>query len=726
MKELPNAHPPDDQESAQIDLRHYLEVLRKRAWIVAAVVALGVTATVLYTLRQPSVYRASASVIIDPKPPQVFGSKVQEVIQLGTAGYWSNQDYYNTQVEILKSYDLAKMTVVRNDLQHDIRLVPRMPNDTRTEEQLIDDAAAAVKRTLEASQDRDSRIVRVYVNHTNPQLAIDLANKHIDTFLAYTRGLRSEGSGSVGEYLARELDRAEKELKENEQALYKFKKENDILSVSLEDKQNILAADIARYTNAHSEAKIARLSLEAVRERAQKLSDADVMSSPLFGLTESGTTVEQIKSQLSVEKQRLAELGEELGPKYPEYANQVQKVHEIEAALKTEAHRVVREIDEKYQAALAKEQKYAAELERLKQEAFELGPKSIEYNRYKRQYDHAEENYNLVLSRLQTNDMAGRNKEINIRPHGSARVAPKVAPRIRLNLALALLLSLLLGVGVAFAVEQLDQTIKSGEAIERAVGAPLLGIIPMVEEAGPRGDFSLNGERDLFVFRNPKSRVAECCRSIRTNILFSAADRPRRSLVVSSPRPQEGKTTTAVYLATTMAQSGQRVLLVDTDLRRPRLHKSLNVARNIGLTNMIVGQSTMEDAVKTTDVPNLFVLASGPNPPNPAELLLTDKFRAVIEKLEKSFDRVIFDSPPLLAVTDAVVLARHTDGVILVVRAGETTIDDATHAARQLRDVDAEILGTVLNDTNVGDRRYGYYQYYAHSYSESADAEQAT
>jgi len=716
----------NEPEQSSLQLRHYLEILRKRAWLIAAVVAVGVTGTVLYTLRQPKVYQASASIIIDPQPPQVFGSSVQEVVQLGTGGYWSNQDYYNTQVEILKSYDLAELTVRRYGLQHNEKLVPKKLGDPRTEDQLVAAASAALTGMLDSSQDRDSRIVRVFVRNTDADLAVDLANKHIDTFLEYTRGLRSEGSSSVGEYLSGELDRAEKSLRENEEALSKFKQDNDILSVSLEDKQSMLAADLERYTTAHSEAKIKRLELEAVRERISKLSDEDVSASPIFGLTGNEATVEPIKSQLATARQKLAELREELGPKHPVYLSQLEKTAELEKILKTEAHRAEREIDEQYQATLAKERRYAAEIERLKQDAFELGPKAIEYKRYRRKYKHAEDNYNLVLSRLQTNDISSRNREINIRPHTSARTAKLVAPRMRLNVVLAVLLSLIVGVGLAFGLEQLDQTVRAGDALEIAVKAPLLGVIPIVEEVGPRADMALSQDRDLFVYRNPKSRAAECCRSIRTNILFSTADKPHKKLVVSSPRPKDGKTTAAVYLATTMAQSGQRVLLVDTDLRRPRLHKSLGVARTPGLTNMILGESSAEDAIKNTEVPNLFVLPAGPNPPNPAELLLTSRFQAVLAELEQKFDRIIFDSPPLLAVTDAVVLTRAADGVVLVLRAGQTTMDDAMHAARQLRDVDGEILGVVLNDADMGDRRYGYYQYYAHTYAEAGDATQST
>lgn len=715
----------NDGDSLRQLLHRYLELLRKRYLIIAAVVALGVTLAVLYTMRQPKIYRASASVIIDPQPPQVFGSKVQEVIQLGTGGYWTNQDYYNTQVDILGSYDLAEMTVRRFNLQHNEELVPRDANDPRTEEERVTAATQALAANLKATQNRESRIVNVHITHTNSDLAVLLANRHVDTFLEYTRGLRSEGSGNVSEFLAKELDGAEKHLHSSEQALHRFKEDNDILSVSLEDQQSILAADIKRYTGALSDTRIQRLELESLLARAKKLAAEDVLESPIFGLVRDNIAAEQIKGQIAIERQRLAEIGEEYGPKHPVSVNQQKKVRELEAALAAEARQVVRTLEEKYRATIATEQKFAGELERLKQEAFQLGPKAVDYNRAKRTYDQAEENYRMVVGRLQASELTGKNKEINIRPHTVARDSVLISPRMKANIGLAFMLSLVLGVALALGVDYLDRTVKSAESVERAVGVPVLGLIPVVESAVFEDEDQMAKERDLYVFNHPKSRAAECCRSIRTNILFSSADHPRKRLVISSPRPREGKTTSAIYIGTTMAQSGLRVLLVDTDLRRPRLNRSLGISRNKGLTTILLGESDYEDSIKSTDVPNLYLLPSGPQPPNPAELLHSDKFKAVVEELDKRFDRIIFDSPPLLAVTDGVVLSRNADGVILVVRSGVTTLDDAANAARLLRDVNSPILGVVLNDMTLDGRRYGGY-YYGYGYGDSSEAEQPT
>ena len=718
----PVVHSTVPGDGNEFRLAAYLRVLRKRIWVIGAVTAVGLTAVVFYTLRQPKVYEAVASVEIDPAPPQVFGREFQEVISLGPQSTWQNQEYYNTQVRIISGYQLAQQTVITNQLFENPKLVPPVPNDSRTRDELIKAATDVFAASLSASQQRDTRIIDIKVKHTDPELAIELANKHVETYLTYTRSLRTEGGGKVSGFLAAELDTAQSRLKATESELLKFKKDNDILSMTLEDKQSILAKDLGRLSEAVTEARVKRMELAALRERLQQLEGEQILESPVFGLTTNMTSnaalVGLLKDQYFREKQILVELGEQLGPKHPQYNAQKNKVEEILTAIKNEAKLAERELEEKYQTLQSNEKVFSGELNRLKQEAFELAPKSLEYSRLVRQQQSDEANYTLVLGRLRSSELSSRNVEINVRTHAVARDTTLVYPRMKLNILLGFMLSLMLAIAVGFLLELMDRSLKNAEDVNAAVHAPFLGVIPVVEEVARDNTEESQRERDLYVFRHPSSRVAECCRSIRTNILFSSADRPMRTLTISSPRPREGKTTSTIYLGSIMAQSGQRVLLVDTDLRRPRLHKSLGVSRAIGLTNLLLGESTIEDVVKTTDVPNLFVLPCGPTPPNPAELLLTKRFREILEQLEGRFDRILLDSPPLLAVTDAVILARLSDGVVLIAQAGKTAADDARTAASQLRDVEAPILGVILNDMDLSDKRYGY-SYYQYGYGET-------
>lgn len=732
---------PATEDAPVLDLRRYLRILRKRIWVVAAVVAVGITAAVLYTESKPKVYQATASVVIDPTPPQVFGNQVQEVIQLGAGSYWSNQEYYNTQLEVLVRYDLVARTVDDDCERHGCRIVDELVppgavpvtalggpagGRERSRDERMALATEMIVGMLSADQMRESRVIKLHVQHTDPALAVDIANRHTRTFLDYHRNLRGESTDEIIDFLDDELAMAARELEASERALLDFKQENDILSVSLEDKQNILAADIARYNAALSDARIQRIEQSTLRDRVKALDGEDIMETPVFALASSGTMVEALKEQYVREKHRLAELSQELGPRHPAYLSQEKKVAEQRQALESEARRGLRELDERYQAALARERQLQGEADRLKAEAFELGRKAVEYNQLARKEQSDEERYQLVLGRLSASKLSRRNTASNVQPHMSAREAVLVYPRLSINVIVAAMVSLMLGLGLAFLLDLLDRTLKSPEDVERTVGAPLLGIIPIVDVAAASDDQARKRNRDLYVFKNPKSPVAEHCRSIRTNILFSAVDRPMRIITVSSPRQAEGKTTSTIYMGTTMAQSGQRVLLVDTDMRKPRLHRSLGASGMRGLSELLLPDTDMDEAldgaIKTTDVPGLYLLPCGKQPPNPAELLLTGRFREVLERLGERFDRVLLDSPPLMLMNDAVVLSRLSDGVIMVAQAGKTSIDDLARSARMLRDVNAPILGVILNDLDVSSGQYGSYYRYGYGYDQADGA----
>jgi capsular exopolysaccharide synthesis family protein len=255
--------------------------------------------------------------------------------------------------------------------------------------------------------------------------------------------------------------------------------------------------------------------------------------------------------------------------------------------------------------------------------------------------------------------------------------------------------------------------------VEQRLGVPFLGMVPIIPE--PKE----SALRDMYIHHHPKSSVAECCRAIRTNLLFMSPDRPFRTLLVTSTAPQEGKSTSVINLGVAMAQSGNRVLLLDTDMRRPRLHKAFKVPNDIGISSLVVGQGTLDEAVKSTEVPGLFVLPCGPVPPNPAELLHTKAFTDLLAQASQKFDRVILDSPPIHPVADGVVLATVVDGVVLVFKAGLTNRTLAKRAVRALRDVQAKVYGAILNSIDLEDPKYGgyyaEYRRYGYYYGERQD-----
>jgi capsular exopolysaccharide synthesis family protein len=712
---------PDDSVSAA--LHQYREIIGKRLWSVLAIVLVGVTATVLYTLHRPKVYEASATVIVNPQAPRV--NKDDDVIELGPGSIAFSHEYYNTQIEVLKSFPLARATVIDGPGGAKLydRLVPRATAPALTDEQRIDAAAEQFLGMLTVIQVRDTRVIAIHVRSVDPELAKDLANAHVTSYLASVRAKRTVGTGAASQVLSAQLDNAKRRLEDAENKITAFKAANDLTTISFEDKQNTIVSDLQRYSTALADAHVKRIDLAAERARAMASAQDDVLVSPVFALASSEQVVEQLKLEYTRAMQEFIEIDAKYGPKTAQDEAAKAKVDKLHDQLQSEAARAIKEIDARYQAVVVAEKGYEDLVDERKKDVARLDKLYTDYAPMLRDQKSAELEYTQLLTRLESSRHEEQNDLINVEPHEMARHAELVLPRMSVNVAVAGILSLLLGVGLAFLLAHLDRTIKDADRVEQLVGAPLLGIIPMIPEA-VSGDSTVD-LRDSYVFKHPKSQVAECCRSIRTNILFSAAERPMKTITVSSPRPSEGKTTTAIYLGTTMAQSGQRVLVIDTDLRRPRLHKSLGVSRNLGLTTLLLGQSTADDVIKATDVPNLYVLPCGPQPPNPVELLLTKRFEAVLAELAARFDRILLDSPPMLAVTDAAVLSRISEGVILVARAGQTLRDDVAMSVRQLRDIDAQILGVILNETDTSDRRYGGYYYSYGAYGDGAKTEVA-
>jgi capsular exopolysaccharide synthesis family protein len=372
-------------------------------------------------------------------------------------------------------------------------------------------------------------------------------------------------------------------------------------------------------------------------------------------------------------------------------------------------------VKNEYQEIAKTERNLQALLNETKSDAFGLNQYEREYLELKRAHDNNQRLYELVLKRLKDTGVSGMLQVSNVRILDRARMkGSPVRPNTPRNLALAIVMGLMGGVALAFAIEYLDRSVTTQDQVEQQLGLTFLGLFPSIER-GKDGKL-----QELHVHTAPKSAVAECLRAIRTNLLFMSPDRPLRTILVTSSGPQEGKTTTATSLAITMAGSGNRVLLVDADMRRPRVHKVFGIPNGGGLSSLVLGDGRLADAIRETEVPGLYALPCGPVPPNPAELLHTAAFRKLLAEMAQGFDRVIVDSPPVGVVADAVVMSTHVDGTVVVVKAGRTSREVARKGIRQLRDVNANVLGAVLNDVDLQKHgQYAYYQQYGYYYGDS-------
>jgi succinoglycan biosynthesis transport protein ExoP len=698
---------------SKIDFRAYWRTIRKRWPFVVLSMIVATVVAFVYTYRQPKIYEATCQLIIEPMAPQILpGSK--DVVELGTGTFWANREFYETQYRIIQSTNVGQRTAEKLGLQFD----PDYAGIVGPNHDL-----AALGRTVAGQLTikplKDSRLALITATDTKPQRAALLANTVADTYIEYNLDYKLEGARSAMSWLAEQESDLKRQLEDSELKLYQFKKDRNLLAVSLDDKQSMLSSNLASVNTKLTELHIRLLELDAKRKMIQRARNNITDEETLPEIHDNGT-ISALRGSFVQLAKEYGELSSKYGPEHPKMKAIVAQMDSIRKSYEQEIDAVLVSFEKAYQELVDNEHSLRALMAQQKNEAIEVSKIEMEYKPLQRSAEQNDKMYGLIASRQKEIDITGPMRTNNVRVLERAIVpgAP-VRPKPIQNLLLGLALGLGVGIGLAFVIEALDNTLKTQADVEQCLGTAVLGLVPIIggapgAEAVQVGD-NLR-ERDLGVFLDPKSVAAECCRSIRTNILFMSPDRPLKTMVVTSPSPQEGKTTTAINLGVTMAEAGGRVLIIDTDMRRPRLHRSFGVPNQVGISTVIVGKATLEEAIKRTDVPNLDVLTCGPVPPNPSELLHTHRFGAVLAECAKLYDRVILDSPPTSAVTDPAVLGNLVDGVVLVIKAGETTRESALHARRQLAAAKARLFGVVVNAIDFSNPAYGYEYYYRNYY----------
>jgi capsular exopolysaccharide synthesis family protein len=693
--------------------RRVLAIISKRKWIFALALAVAVGVGATYIATAPKVYEARASIIIYANTPQVLGGQFRDVVDVEMGSWWSAREYIQTQYDELRSESLAADVALALEKKGKLELlgVGAGPQGRAF-------AVPVIRGALSVEPVKESRTVVLAVRYRDPDTAAELANTIAETFKDKNLERRLGRTRENNVWLSEQLGSAKTHLEKSEMDLYEFKRREGVISVSLQDSANILSNQLKKLNEAATDAKTKRIQLAARKKVLNELRTNDPVYDPKPEIGESKSTdsVGHLKEMFLEQNAKLLELKGKYLDEHPTVIAQKARVEAIRAELRRESELALKTVEADYSLALETEKSLTAALEQVKEEAIAVNKKEIEYDRLRRQAENDAKLYDMLLGRLKESGLAGQLQTNNVRLLDSANTPHRpVSPNVPLAITLSIVLGLAAGFGLALLLDFIDNTVKSHDDIERLVGVPFLGLIPQI--AG-KGNGATTDASPLYIFEKPKSAVAECCRAIRTNILFMSPDRPLRSILVTSSGPMEGKSTTSINLAVTMALSGNRVLLLDTDLRRPRLHRAFGVAAEHGMSTLILGESRFEDVIKSTSIPNLWVIPCGPLPPNPAELMHAQRFREVIKELAERYDRLIFDSPPLNVVTDAAVLSALVDGTVLVARCERTTRDMLQRARRQLSDVNANVLGCVLNEVNLmqGDARSSYYYYQRYGY----------
>jgi polysaccharide biosynthesis transport protein len=737
-----------DLGAGRIDFQVVVQILRRRKWAAVGVLMVSLLAGLLITVRSPRIYRATATLLIEQATPEVL-SGVRQVYDLGTGTYWNSQEYYQTQYKIIRSRPVAERVVALlgisgPDLAEKLRqagpasLEARVAGDVfaglpeelrdklvfvgadaaRSREDIVKslvdfDGPAFIQGKVQIRPVKDSRLAEIWVDDTDPKRAAVIANSVADAYLEVNLDQKIGFTRSAVDWLSDQTQDLKSKLESSELELHEFKKANNLVSVSMENHQTMVAETLNQLNASLSQVRAHRLALESRRATVQRLKTDDQPLDELESVLAS-ELIQGLKVKLSDLQQEEAELASRYTGDHPKLVAARKRLAMVQGDLNMEIDKLLRSIDGSYKTDLDNERRLQGAIESVKTEAFEINKKEIEYGRLKRDRDNNQALFDMVLKRQKEADLTEMLKVNNVRKLEAALPpTTPISPRTSFNMMVALFLGVFGGIALSFVVERLDNSLKSQEHIERFLGLPFLGFIPsMVRRKGHDATPAGQSERDQYVLEHPRSPVAECCRTIRTNLMFMSPERPAHSILVTSPGPREGKSTMSIDLGITMAQAGGRVLLVDTDMRRPRLHKSFGVSNAVGISTVILGDATIDQAIVPSGVPGLDLLVCGPIPPNPVELLHTDTFADLAKHLEKAYDRVIYDSPPVAAVADALVLASLVSGVVLVIHAGHTTWQLATEAKRRLVDVGGRIFGVVMNNVDLDSPHYNSYTYY--------------
>jgi polysaccharide biosynthesis transport protein len=721
------------QESA---LGEYVRVLVKRKWTVLACLVTIFTVVAIASLKMTPVYEASGSIAIN-KPDS-------GLVNFSNSPTF-NVDYYDpteleTEVKILQS-DLLALQVVK-ELALDRRpefggKAPALPSsldlapdplqaDTGRTSSLLSSFRSNLRVTLAPN----THIIEVHYRSADKELAANVVNTVMTTYTENNFKSRFDSTMQASDWLSKQLVDLQMKVETSQEKLVRYQKEHEILGI--DDKQNITTSKLDELNRALTTAESERMDKEAVYRLVQA-GDSDTIASAASALDASGagiqsasTLLETLRAREAELKIQAAELNTQFGPSYPKLAQINNQLKEIDAQLLMETRKVSAKIKGQYMAALQRENMLHDALEKQKQEANKLNESAIEYSLLKRDLDTNRQLYEGLLEKLKEAGVSAGLRSNNFRIVDIARVPTgPIEPNIPRNLSFAFMLGLTSGVGLAFLLEGLDNTVRTTEQAQMISGLPPLGMIPLGSRSAREGAsakrlvIATSKEAvELITQVRPQSQMAESYRALRTSLLLSNLGAPPKVIMVTSALPQEGKTTTSINCAVVLAQKGIRVLLIDADLRRPSIHKTLGMGPRSGLSNVLTGSATLENAITRSPIlPNLDVLPAGTPPPNPAELLASTNMRDVLQELRGHYDHIVVDTPPTLSVTDAVVLSPRADAIVLVIRSGQTTKQALRRSRDILMQVNAKVSGVLLNAVDLSSPDYYYYYEYQGKYA---------
>ena len=723
---------PWDQMPREPHLLDYLVILRKHQWLILTFLLTVVTVVTIASFKMKPVYEAAARVEVDkesqsPLPFQEENS-YDEFVDMDS--------YLETQTKILESETLAFQTIKSMDLAR----YPEFGGGPGT--LAFGQGGAGTRRPailgaflggLSVKRVPNSRLIQVEFEAEDPQLAAQIVNAHLQNYIEQNFRSKYDATTQASNWLSSELEELRIKVEKSEDARLAYERQNQIWQI--DEKQDITTQKLADLSKAVTDAQTGLAEKEALYRMALS-GNVDALPA-----ARENPVIQDLLKRKAETNSAYADALNQYGPNYPKVqrlaAQQQQVADDLASAQKT----MVDSIQEEYNTARSHVDILQASLDKQKADANDLAEKLVQYHILQHDAEANKQLYDGLLQKLKeaTISVGLRSSNIRVVDPALAPTSPSRPQKAR-NILLAFLVGLVGGIGLAIFREYLDNTVKSPDDIETLTGLPSLAVVPALP--GMNGHHSRRlawpsrdpipqagtGPRvELLSYLQPKSQISEAFRALRTSLLLSQAEHPPQVILVTSALPREGKTTAAVNLAVTLAQLGDRTLLMDSDLRKPGIRRAMNltIGKELGLSSFLAGVCTLDEAILPhPTISNLSALTTGPVPPSPADLLSSHRMQEAIAEARRRFKFVVIDSPPIMAATDAVIISALTDGVLLVVRSGETPKEAFTRSRDLLAAVKSRLLGVVLNavDSSAPDYYYSYRYYpYAYGYGYGED-----
>lgn len=731
-EEAPIVRPDDygyDFEGPSVSLgaafRQALSIARRNLWLIVSIIAAFVIAAAIVTMFITPKYTAQTSMEIANRSDEVLGDKLDSSTDsTDNADVYDVDRFLNTQISILTSRSLAERVAQRLNLYSNPRFFTAMQaseDGFKTDAERRNGVIELLQKHFKATLSAQTRIAQVEVTTIDAKMSADIANAFAAEFVQANLQRRFDSSAYARNFVREQLEQARVRLEQSEQELNTYARQAGLIRArdassssaagDSSSSSSVTSASLMQLNQAANDAQARRVAAEAhwAAERGQPL-----LSSPA---ALSSLVVQQLLERRSEQQAQLDSARDRYLEDHPTVQRLTSQLRDTNEQLTIQATHARDAVRAEYVAAQAAERNLRAQVGQLKGATLQEQDRSVRYNTLAREADTNRSIYDGLLQRFrELNASSGITaSNISIIDQAEPPEDPS-SPNAMLNLALAVLLGTLVAAAVVFLKDQLDDRVRVPEEVEQKVGLNLLGVVPEAKNDDP-----------VEALRDPKSVVSESYSALRSSLLYSTRDGLPKLMLITSAQASEGKSTTSYAVTRSMALVGKRALLIDADLRRPSIHRLTGVANKRGLSNLLVGENTIEEVVVPGDVANLFVLPSGPVPPSPAELLSSPRLAALLETLRDTYDCVVIDSAPVLGLADSPGLSALVDGVLLVIEANRGRGGQLKAAIRRLRLMSPTILGAVLtkfDPTAAGNSYSTYYQYdyYQYRSTESAAA----